>query len=211
MVRGRLVVHGDVATTAHNIITHEQLYRWGFAVEIFYRACNIPITLIFYKIFKVVSRSLTLLVVFFSLVGTAVEAVSLLAHFAPIILLTGGQSLNAFTPQMLQALAYTSLQFFEYGFCIALVFFGFYCITMGYMIFKSTFLPRFVGALLFIQGVCYLINSFANFLAPEFATKIFPVLMISGIGEISFCICLLIIGVNAKKWREKANAQAVNI
>ncbi len=203
VVRGRLVVHGNAAATAHNIITHELLYRWGFAVEVFYCACNIPLTLIFYKLFKLVNRNLTLLVVFLSIVGTAIEAVSLLAHFAPLIFLGGGHSLAAFKPEDLQALAYTSLQFFEYGFSIALVFFGFYCLAMGCMIFRSTFLPRVIGVLLAIQGLCYLINSFANFLPPKFATILFPVLMVSGIGEISFCLWLLVVGVNVRKWEEK--------
>ena len=66
-VRGRLVVHGDAAATAHNIVTHELLYRLGFAAEIFYCACNVPLILIFYDLFKVVNRSAALLVVFFSL------------------------------------------------------------------------------------------------------------------------------------------------
>ncbi len=89
-VRGRLVVPGDAAATAHNITTHEMLYRCGFAVEVFYCACNIPLILIFYRLFKVVSRDLTLMVVFFSLVGTAIESVSLLAHFAPLVFLGKG-------------------------------------------------------------------------------------------------------------------------
>src|SRR2546425_7043916 len=64
-VRGRLVVHGDAAATAHNILTHELLYRLGFAAEIFYCACNVPLTFILYDLFKVVKKSVALLVVFF--------------------------------------------------------------------------------------------------------------------------------------------------
>jgi Domain of unknown function (DUF4386) len=82
IVRGRLVVSGDAAATAHNILAHEMLYRLGFAAELFYCACAVPLTLLFYWLFKVVSKSAALLVAFFSLVGTAVESVSLLGHFA---------------------------------------------------------------------------------------------------------------------------------
>lgn len=204
MVRGQLVVNGDAAATARNIIAHQQLYRWGFAVEIFYCACNIPITLIFYKLFKIVNRDLTLMVVFFSITGTAVEAASLLAHFAPIILLGGGHQVSAFTTEQLQAWSYLSLQFFEKGFATALVFFGGYCICMGYMILRSTFLPRIIGFLLALQGLCYLLNSFSGFLSPALAAKIFPLLMVSALGEISFCLWLLIMGVNADKWNKLA-------
>jgi len=205
-VRGRLVVHGDPAATARNILTHELLYRMGFAAEIFYCACNVPLTLIFFHLFKAVNRNVTLLVVFFSLVGTAVESVSLLCHYAPLVLLEGGHQLNAFTPQQLQAWAYLCLQGFEYGFAIALVFFGFYCISIGYLIFRSTFLPRIIGILMVIEGLLYLANSFANFLAPGIAARVFPFLAASAIAEISLCLWLLVVGVNVKKWKEKVAA-----
>lgn len=207
-VRGKLVVHGDAAATARNILSHETLYRWGFAVEIFYCACNIPIILIFYRLFKVVNKNLAVLVVFFSLTGTAVECASLLHHFEPLVYLSSTSSTALHTEQW-QALAYTSLRLFEYGFCIALVFFGFYCLTAGYLIFRSTFLPRIIGVLLAIQGLAYLVNSFANFLSSKFAAQVFPFLAASGVGELSFCLWLLIKGVNVIRWQEKANSMVV--
>jgi len=208
IVRGRLVVPGDAAATAHNIVTHELLYRLGFAVEVFYCACNVPLILIFYDLFKVVSRSVASLVVLFSLVGTAVESVSLLAHFAPLVFLGGGRQLGAFTTEQLQAWSYASLQFFESGFAIALVFFGFYCFAIAYLIIRSTFFPRIIGVLLAIQGLFYLINSFSNFLAPKFAAHFFPFLAASGVAEISLCLWLLIMGVNVQRWKEQASAAA---
>jgi Domain of unknown function (DUF4386) len=180
-VRGRLVVHGDPAATAHNILTHELL-------------------------FKQVNRTATLLVVFFNLVGTAIESVSLLAHSAPLVLLGNGHHFDAFTSQQLEAWAYVSLELFEYGFAIALVFFGFDCLSMGYLISKSTFLPRFIGVLLAIEGVLYLTSSFANFLAPAIAIHVFPFLAASAVAEISLCLWLLVVGVNVPKWQNQASA-----
>jgi Domain of unknown function (DUF4386) len=203
-VRGRLVVHGDAAATAHNIVTHELLYRLGFAVEVFYCACNVPLILIFYNLFKVVNRNVSLLMVFFSLAGTTIESVSLLAHFAPLVLLGGGHQLSALTAEQLQASAYVSLELFEYGFAICLVFFGFYCLSLGYLIFRSTFFPRIIGVLLAIEGLFYLTNSFALFLAPGIAARVFPYLAASGVAEISLCLWLLVIGVNEQRWREQA-------
>lgn len=193
-VRGKLIVQGDAGATAANILAHPQLYRWGFAVELFYCACNVPITLQFYKLFRCVSSDLTLLVVFFTLIGTAVEAVSLLAHIAPLVLLNSGQD-----PRW----AYVALQFFDYGFNIALVFFGGYCIAMGRLIYRSTFLPKLIGWLLAFQGCCYLVSSFSKFIAPDFTATFFPLLMVSGLGEISFCLWLLLMGVNETKWKLK--------
>ena len=84
-VRARLVVPGDPATTAHNIHTHELLYRLGFVVELLYCACNVPLIVILYNLFKVVNKNVALLMVLFAFTANAVECVSLLAHFAPWI------------------------------------------------------------------------------------------------------------------------------
>ena len=195
-VPAAIVVPGDAAATAHNILAHELLYRLGFAVELFYcAACNVPITVIFYNLFKVVNRNVTLLMVFLDLVVTAIESISLLAHYAPLILLGGGHHLSAFTAEQLQAAAYISVQLFEHGFAISLVFFGFDCLVMAYLIFRSKFLPRTLGVLLAIEGLGYLINSFALFLAPALQARIFPYFMATGIAEVALCLWLLVMGV----------------
>lgn len=203
-VRGRLIVHGDAAATAHNIMAHEMRYRLGFAIELFYLMCNVPIAVIFYDLFRVVSWRVALLDLIFGLLSTAVEGVSLLGHYAPLILLGGRHHLSAFTPDQLQAAAYMSLELFEYGFAISLVFFGFDCFAMAYLIIRSTFFPRVIGVLLAIEGVCYLVNSFANFLAPQFAERFFSVLAASAIGEVLLCLWLLVMGVNEQRWKEQA-------
>jgi hypothetical protein len=205
-VRGRLVVHGDAAATAHNILAHELLYRLGFAVEVFYcAACNVPLTLIFYNLFKVVNKNVALLMVFFDLVVTAIESISMLAHFAPLVFLGGGHYLSVFTVEQLQAAAYMSLQLFEHGFAISLVFFGFDLLLLAYLILRSTFFPRLIGVLLAIEGLGYLINSFAAFLAPGLQARIFPYFMATGIGEVALCLWLLVMGVNVQRWKEQAS------
>lgn len=203
-VRARLVVHGDAAATAHNIQTHELLYRLGFAVEMFCLLCNVPITLILYQLFGVVDRTVALLVVFFSLIGTAVEGVSLVAHFAPVVLLGKNTYLNGFTAEQLQGAAYMSLQLFENGWEIALAFFGFFCLSLGYLIIRSTFFPRVIGGILALQGLLYLTNSFANFISDVAGARVFPFLALSGLGEISFCLWLMVVGLNARRWDEQA-------
>ena len=121
-VRARLVVPGDPALTAQNIMAHQTLYRLGLAGEVFYLACNVPLTVIFYGLFKVVNQKVALLEAIFGLVSTAVEAVSLLAHYAPIVILGGASYLSAFAAAQLQAASYLSIQLFEGGFAISLVF-----------------------------------------------------------------------------------------
>ncbi|HEV2493530.1 MAG TPA: DUF4386 domain-containing protein [Terriglobia bacterium] len=208
-VRQRLVVAGDAAATAHNILAHEMLYRLGFAAELLACACNMPLAFIFYDLFKVVNRSFAWLVVLFTLLGTAVEAAALLADYAPLVLLGGSRSLAAIGAAQLQGLAYASLQVFEKGFAVALVFFGFYCLALGYLIVRSIFFPRIIGVLLGIEGLCYLTNSFANFLAPVFAAHFFPYLAASAVAEISLMLWLLVVGVNAQRWKEQAGAAGI--
>jgi len=207
-VRGRLVVHGDAAATAHNIQAHELLYRLGFSVEVLYCALNLPLALIFYKLFKVVNKNIALLGVFFDIAVNTLEAISTLGHFAPLILLGNSHYLSSFSPEQLQAASYISIQLFEHGFGICLVFFGFDCFTLAYLIIKSTFFPRFIGVLLAIEGVGYLINSFTLFLAPSLQARIFPYFAPTAIAEIALALWLLVMGVNVQRWKEQAAAAA---
>ena len=92
-----------------------------------------------------------------------------------------------------------------HGFSITMTFFGFYCLLIGYLTFKSTYLPRILGVLLAIGGLGYLINSFANFLSLGFAPSMYPYILLPGfIAETVLCLWLLVMGVNVAKWNEKA-------
>jgi hypothetical protein len=203
LVRGRLVVSGDAAATAHNILAHEQLFRWGFAAELIAGLCVVPLVLLLYELFKVVDRRVALLAVFFSLIGGAIEGAALLGHFAPLILLKRGHDLGV-SLELLQALTYMALQLQGIGYAVALAFFGGTMLARGYLIFRSSFFPRIIGVLLAIEGVCYLANSFADFLAPGIAPTVFAFLMVSGLAEVVLCLWLLVMGVNEQRWKEQA-------
>jgi hypothetical protein len=202
-VRDGLVVAGDAAATARNIAGHELLYRAGFAIEVFYLLCGVPLKLLLYRIFSVVNRGLALVMVLFAALGAAVQGVILLAHYAPLVILGEGAHLAAFTQQQREAAALMSLQLFDYGYMIALSFFGCFCLIIGYLVTRSTFFPRFVGPLLAIEGVAYLANSFGHFISPPFGARVFPFLLVSGVAELSFCLTLLIAGVNVQRWRSQ--------
>ncbi len=203
-VRARLVVHADPTATAHNIQAHELLYRVGFCAEIFYCACNVPLILILYRLFKVVNENVALMMVFFGLVANAIESISLLADLAPLAFLGAGPASSAFTGAQLNAAAYFSLQLFEQGFAVSLVFFGFDCITMAYLIVHSMFFPRIIGVLLAIEGMGYLLNSFSLFLAPALQARIFPFFSATALAEIALCLRLLLMGVDVRRWNEQA-------
>jgi hypothetical protein len=207
LIGGRFVVAGDAATTAANIMAHESLYRLAFAANLIATACYITVTLFIYVLLKPVNRNVSLLAAFFSLVGCAFGAMSCLLFLAPVVVLGGAQT--AFTVEQLQAQALTfaalSLQANDMG----LVFFGLHVFTVGYLIRRSTFLPRILGALLIVTAVCYLTNSFANFLSLPFKAYLLPFVAAGGLlGEGSLSIWFLVKGVNVQRWKEQANAAA---
>jgi len=203
-VRSKLIVSGDAAATAHNIMASESLWRLGLAGDLIGTACYVAITLILYVLLRPVNRNLSLLAAFFSLVGCAIGGAIALGHLAPVFLLGGADYLKAFDPHQLQALALLFLKLHGYGEDVSIVFFGLYCTLLGYLIFKSGYFPKVLGVLLAIGGLCYLINSFADFMSPAFSAMI-PVyiLLPPGIAELSLCLWLIVMGVNVPKWEEK--------
>ncbi len=138
--------------TAAQILASKPLYVFGGAAQLVVGACDIGVALIFYELLKPVSRGLALLAAVFRLVFVAIASANVLNHFAPLLLLSGGEYLSAFKPDQLQAFALVFIRLRTIGLDIALVFFGFHCVVLGYLIFRSTFLPRILGLLLAIGG-----------------------------------------------------------
>ena len=207
MLRDRLVVSGDAAATASNIMASEPLWRLAFAGEQVMLLCDVGVTLILYVLLKPVNRNLALLAAFFRLVSIVIEGINTLNHLAAVLFLGGAGYLTAFPPPQLQALALLSVKLHGHGYGISLVFFGVHCLFLGYLIFRSGYFPRVLGVLLATAGPCYLINSFALFLAPTFAARIFPAILIpAGLAEYLFCMWLLVRGLNVQKWNDKASA-----
>jgi len=204
VVRNRLVVPGDAAATATNIIAHQAMWRLAFGGELMLYVCGIALVLILYVLLSPVNRNLALLAVFFNLVSLSVEAFNALSHYAPLVILGGADYLKAFEPRQLQALAMLLLDLHTYAFGISLTIFSVVLHTIGYLIYNSGYFPKTLGVLVVIAAVCYLTNSFALFFAPGLEAKIFPAILLPPfIGELSLCLWLLIMGVDVPKWKEK--------
>ena len=130
-------------------------------------------------------------------------------HHGLLRLFADAEYLKTFTPDQLHTLALLALKLHADGYAISLLFFGFACLSLGYLIFRSGFLPRTIGALMAVAGVCYLISSFSHFLSPAFAATLFPGLFVPiFVAELSLALWLTVKGVNVAKWEEKASVPA---
>jgi len=156
-----------------------------------------------YELLKPVNKSLSLLAAFFVLVCCAMQALTSLFYLAPLLILRGGSSLSAFTAEQLQSLALMFLKLNQYAYNIDLVFFGLWCVLTGYLIFRSTFLPRILGVLLAISGLGWVI-----YLYPPLAYHLFIpyIAAASALGEIPLEFWLIVMGVNVQRWKEQASA-----
>jgi hypothetical protein len=172
---GEMVVRARV--TPQNIHAMETLWRVGIASEFFLLACSVIVALIVFVLLRPVNADLALLAIFFNLVSIAVEAAADL------------NLINALSPLGNPAL---SMHAHGQGFGVALIFFGFFCVIAGYLLYVSGYCPRAIGVLMQIAGFCYLANSFALLLAPAVARRIFPLILVPAfIGESSFALWLL--------------------
>ena len=195
-VRGTLVVSGDPAATARAISASNFLWRAGIAGDLLMHVFDVPVIVFFYLLLRPVSTGLALLSTLLNLVQTAVLVANKMTLLVPIFLLENPRYLDVFSPEQLQAMSYLAINAHGYGFGIGLIFFGFACLIRGYLVFQCGTLPKALGVLLAIAGVSYLINSFALLLAPDFASAIFPgILLPALVGELAMCLWLIVKGV----------------
>jgi Domain of unknown function (DUF4386) len=200
-----LVVSGDPVATAQNILAHESLYRSGFAVGLIANALYIALTALFYSLFEPVNRSMSLLAAFFSLVGCAIQSFGGLFQLAPLVVLGDSQFLSTFSVEQLQAVALLFLKLHAQTFGMALVFFALYDLAIGYLIFRSRFLPRLLGVLLMFAGLGWLTFVWAP-LATSLSSYVAP---IGALAEFLLMLWLLVKGVNVSVWQERASARQI--
>jgi hypothetical protein len=198
--RGKFIVAGDAAATAANIQANETFFRVAFAAALLAVAFHIAYTVLFYDLFRPVNRGVALLAAFVSLVACALQGVAAIFQVAALLVVDSGSSLSGFTMDQAQGLALLLLNVNAQAFNIYLIFFGFWLIPTGFLIVGSTFFPRIIGVLLAIDGL-----GWVTFLWPPLANAVYPAIAIAAaFGEIPLLLWLLIVGVNAQRWKEQA-------
>lgn len=202
-VRQRVFVRGDAAATANNILANETLYRIGFVADFLVLIAALVVLYVLYHLLRRVNCELAVLMALFNLAGIAIQGANLLDQMASLTILKSGPTLSALEPAQWQALAYLPLRFQSTGYDLALAIFGFFCIVAGYLIYHSRFLPRALGVMMVIAGLCYQINSFIHFLAPQYS--LFPYVVLPClIAELSLTLWLIAKGIDEQKWAEWA-------
>lgn len=178
ILAGAFAIGYVTAAVGTNVRDHELLFRFGIAAHVVVTVTNIGLALAFYEIFKVVNRRVAILDVFFTLVATAIEAAGIVNQLSTLTF--GGTA----------------------AYDVSTVFFGGDALATGYLIYRSTFLPRAIGVLMAIDGVAYIFNSFATFLSPGFASHLVPYIQLPILtGEGSLTLWLLVFGINAARWQ----------
>jgi len=200
-------VSGDAAATAWNVLTHQPLMWLGFGAALVAVACHIIYTVLFYELFRPVSRTLSLVAAAISLVAAAIQASGALFQVAPLLIVRNGGYLNAFTAGQRDALTLMFLKLNMQAFDIYLVFFGLWLTLTGYLIVRSTFIPSLVGVLAACGGLCYLI-----LLAPPLASYLYPYYLApDAIGEPVLLAWLLIVGVNPGRWGQQEGRRLASL
>jgi hypothetical protein len=196
-IRPGIIVLGDAAATVKNIAASEALFRLSLVSDLVRQTLLVLLPLILYKLLKPVNKTIATLMVIFSLVSVPISMLNELNHFAVLLLSSGADFLRAFETDQLQALVMFFIDLRKYGTFIS-QFFSLWVLLLGYLVFKSGFLPRILGILLMLAGLCYTILAVLFFLFPNLDLMIFG--LFAFIGESVFYLWLLIKGVNVVAW-----------
>jgi hypothetical protein len=198
-VQSTLIVAGNPAATLHNIQTHETLFRMGFASHLFELVLNIPAEVITFLLLRRVNGLVAGIALCCGVVGIAVEAVDLLAAYIPLRLSMEG---GAFGSEQVRGLSELAAQLQQAGLLLSWVFYGLDEVATGFLLFRSGFFPRVLGAMLGISGLCYFTHGFLSFLSPSLDARLYPYIIYPCLpGEGLTSLWMAAAGVNVAKWR----------
>lgn len=206
-ISDRLVVRDDAARTAANILANTSLYRLGFTIFMLEMVAQVVVSAMFYDLMKPVNRSVARISAILGLTGSGIKTMARLFYYAPLILLGGASYFSAIQPTQIEALCLVFIKINNQGAAIGLVFFGFEGVLRGWLVFKSGFLPRFLGVLSMICGLGWL-----TFLWPPLGSQAFiGVALFAIAGTIALTGWLFFRGVDEAKWRAHSTLAATSI
>ena len=192
----KLIVDGNAAATASNIAASETLFRLGIAGELIGQAGFIFVALALYDLLKGVNRRHASLLVLLIVVSIPIAFVNELNSIAALVLVRGADFLSIFEKPQRDALAMLFLNLHDYGFVVAEMFWGLWLFPLALLVYRSRFLPRFLGVWLALAGFAWVIMSLTGILLPQYQNQVDSYSQPAFFGEIAFMFWLLIKGAN---------------
>jgi Domain of unknown function (DUF4386) len=193
-VPSKLIVHGNAAATANNIAASETLFRLGIAGELIGQAGFIFVALALYDLLKGVNRRHAWLMLGLIVVSIPIAFLNELNSIAALVLVRGGEFLSIFEKSQRDALAMLFLKLHGQGFVVAEIFWGLWLFPLAMLVYRSRFLPRFLGVWLALAGFAWVILSLTGILLPQYQEKVNTYCQPAFFGEIAFMLWLLIKG-----------------
>ena len=198
------IVDDNAAATAANVVTSDSLFRAGMVAETAIIAIEFVLAGLLYALLRPVSRPLSLGAAFARVGEAIVQAVNLFTSGIVLLLASGVGYLAAFEPDQLDALTNLFIDANQFGVMIWGLLFGFHLALLGFLIYRSGFWPRVIGALIMVASIGYLAQSYAHIVTPEhdafFETF---VVALAAPGELAFTIWLLWKGVDTRRWYQR--------
>jgi len=193
-VPGKLIVHGNAAATASNIAASETLFRLGIAGSLIGQAGFIFVALALYDLLQGVNRRHAAVMVILIAVSIPIAFLNEVNSFAALLLVRGADFLSIFEKPQRDALAMLFLHLHGRGFVVAEIFWGLWLFPLGVLVYRSRFLPRFLGVWLVLAGVAWVILSLTSVLLPRYQDKVDSYCQPAFFGEIAFMLWLVIKG-----------------
>ena len=204
-----IIVPGDAAATANNIISSTTLFRvGGVGGELIVLLSEVILSIVLYVLLRPVNKTLSMLAAVSRLVMTTIHGLNLLNYFFAILLLSGAGYLSAFNTEQLQGFVMMFLEAHSIGFTIGIAFLTLHVFTLGYLILKSGYFPKLLGVLFIAAGVGYLVDSFGLLLFSGYETTPTVIAIVIAVSEIAFPLWLLIKGVNKEGWEKRSSASS---
>jgi hypothetical protein len=197
-VPSKLIVHGNATATATNIAAHETLFRLGIACSLIGQAGFIFVALALYELLKEVNPRQALVMLTLILVGAPIALLNELNAIAALVLVRGADFLSVVEKPQRDALAMLFLNLHGYGFDIAGIFWGLWLFPLGWLVYRSGFIPRILGVLLMLNTITFPANSFTSLLAPQYEHVVSRWMRPFGFGELALMFWLLIMGARTK-------------
>jgi hypothetical protein len=196
-----IVVPGNMVQTTANVLEHEFLFRLSIVSALLCALVTIGTAYYLYKVLRQVNEKYAWLMVLCTLVVAPISMFNELNHIAVLLLLKNPAAFHVFSGEQLNTLVFLFFDLHHYGIQVVGIFFGLWLLPMAYLVYKSTYIPKFIGVFLFITCLGYLIDFLLFFLFPKVEVVLSEY---TWLGELMMVLWLLIKGVNVKQWEKQA-------